>query len=106
MIGAYSGTAASYGYMLKCDDQTTNYLCSGGWIRRKLNNTSECAHTGQHPHYWSTTTADGTETSGDAQTADEKKYKGAYATDKITAVTLYPRRWGATVRCVKETKTE
>ena len=106
MIGAYSGTTASYGYMLKCDDQTTNYLCSGGWIRRKLNPSSECAHTGQHPHYWSTTTADGTETSGDAQTADEKKYKGAYATDKITAVTIYPRRWGATVRCVKETKTE
>ena len=41
-----------------------------------------------------------------AKTAEEKKYKGAYATDKITAVTLYPRRWGANVRCVKETKTE
>ena len=106
LIGAYSGTAASYGYMLKCDDGTTNYLCSGGWIRRKLSTTSECAHTGQHPHYWSTTTADGTETSGDAKTAEEKKYKGAYATDKITAVTLYPRRWGANVRCVKDTKIE
>ena len=106
MIGAYSGTTASYGYMLNCDGGISNYLCSGGWIRRKLNPDSECAHTGQHPHYWSTTTAEGTETSGDAKTADEKKYKGAYATDKITAVTICPRRWGATVRCVKETKTE
>ena len=105
LIGAYSGTAAAYGYMLNCDGGI-NYLCSGGWIRRKLNTTSECAHTGQHPHYWSTTTAEGRETSGDAKTDAEKKYKGAYATDKINNILIYPRRWGANVRCVKETKTE
>ena len=106
MIGAYSGTTAAYGYMLNCDGGISNYLCSGGWIRRKLNTTSECAHTGQHPHYWSTTTAEGKETSGDAKTDAEKKYKGAYATDKINNILIYPRRWGANVRCVKETKTE
>ena len=106
LIGAYSGTAAAYGYMLNCDGGISNYLCSGGWIRRKLNPSSECAHTGQHPHYWSTTTAEGRETSGDAKTDAEKKYKGAYATDKINNILIYPRRWGANVRCVKETKTE
>ena len=106
LIGAYSGTTAAYGYMLNCDGGISNYLCSGGWIRRKLSTTSECAHTGQHPHYWSTTTAAGTETSGDAKTAEEKKYKGAYATDKINNILVFPRRWGANVRCVKETKTE
>ena len=106
LIGAYSGTTAAYGYMLNCDGGITNYICSGGWIRRKLSTTSECAHTGQHPHYWSTTTAEGTETSGDARTDAEKKYKGAYATDKINNILLFPRRWGANVRCVKETKTE
>ena len=106
LIGAYSGTTAAYGNMLRCDDGTSNYLCSGGWIRRKLSTTSECAHTGQHPHYWSTTTVDATETGGDAKTAEEKKYKGAYATDKINNILPYPRRWGANVRCVKETKTE
>ena len=106
LIGAYSGTSAAYGYMLNCDGGITNYICSGGWIRRKLSTTSECAHTGQHPHYWSTTTAEGTETSGDARTDEEKKYKGAYATDKINNILVFPRRWGANVRCVKETKTE
>lgn len=106
LIGAYSGTSAAYGYMLNCDGGITNYICSGGWIRRKLSTTSECAHTGQHPHYWSTTTAEGTETSGDAKTDAEKKYKGAYATDKINNILVFPRRWGANVRCVKETKTE
>lgn len=106
LIGAYSGTTAAYGYMLNCDGGISNYLCSGGWIRRKLSTTSECAHTGQHPHYWSTTTAEGKETSGDAKTDAEKKYKGAYATDKINNILIYPRRWGANVRCVKETKTE
>ena len=106
LIGAYSGTTAAYGYMLNCDGGISNYLCSGGWIRRKLSTTSECAHTGQHPHYWSTTTAEGKETSGDAKTDAEKKYKGAYATDKINNILIYPRRWGANVRCVKETKTK
>lgn len=106
LIGAYSGTTAAYGYMLNCDGGISNYLCSGGWIRRKLSTTSECAHTGQHPHYWSTTTAAGTETSGDAKTAEEKQFMGAYATDKINNILVFPRRWGANVRCVKETKTE
>jgi hypothetical protein len=106
LIAAYSGTTAAYGYMLNCDGGISNYLCSGGWIRRKLSTTSECAHTGQHPHYWSTTTAAGTETSGDAKTAEEKKFMGAYATDKINNILVFPRRWGANVRCVKETKTE
>jgi hypothetical protein len=106
LIGAYSGTSAAYGYMLNCDGGITNYICSGGWIRRKLSTTSECAHTGQHPHYWSTTTAAGTETSADAKTESEKMYQGAYATDKINNILLFPRRWGANVRCVKETKTE
>ena len=106
LIASRSETTASYGNMLKCDDGTTNYLCSGGWIRRKLNTTSECAHTGQHPHYWSTTAAEGKETGSDAKTDEEKKYQGVYAIDKISAVTVSPRRWGANVRCVKETKTE
>ena len=106
LIGAYSGTTAAYGYVLNCDGGISNYLCSGGWIRRKLSTTSECAHTGQQPHYWSTTTAAGTETSADAKTAEEKQFMGAYATDKINNILIYPRRWGANVRCVKETKTE
>ncbi len=92
LIGAYSGTTAAYGYMLNCDGGISNYLCSGGWIRRKLHATSQYAHVGQHPHYWSTTT----------ERVDDDCI-GSYATDKITVVKAHPRRWGATIRCVKQT---
>ena len=105
LIGAkYS--SASYGNILKCDDGSNNYLCSAGWMRRKFHNSttygqSQYAHTGQHPHYWSTTTAEGTETSGDATNDAERKYQGSYATQTITSTAINARRWGATIRCVK-----
>ena len=92
LIASRSGQTASYGNMLKCDDGTTNYLSSGGWFRRKLHATSQYAHVGQHPHYWSTTTV-----------KVDDDCVGSYATDKITVVKEHPRRWGATVRCVKQT---
>ena len=91
LIASRSGHAASYGNLLKCDDGTTNYLSSGGWFRRKLHATSQYAHVGQHPHYWSTTTAN-----------VDSDCVGNYATDKITVVKEHPRRWGATIRCVKQ----
>lgn len=91
LIASRSGETAAYGNMLKCDDNTTNYLSSGGWFRRKLHATSQYAHVGQHPHYWSTTT----------ERVDDDCI-GSYATDKITVVKAHPRRWGATVRCVKQ----
>ena len=92
LIASRSGATASYGNMLKCDDGTTNYLSSGGWFRRKLHATSQYAHVGQHPHYWSTTSAQ-----------VDSDCIGSYATDKITVVKEHPRRWGATIRCVKQT---
>lgn len=92
LIASRSGQTASYGNLLKCDDGTTNYLSSGGWFRRKLHATSQYAHVGQHPHYWSTTTAN-----------VDSDCVGNYATDKITVVMAHPRRWGATIRCVKQT---
>jgi hypothetical protein len=92
LIASRSGQTASYGNLLKCDDGTTNYLSSGGWFRRKLHATSQYAHVGQHPHYWSTTTAN-----------VDSDCVGNYATDKITLVMAHPRRWGATIRCVKQT---
>lgn len=91
LIASRSGETAAYGNMLKCDDNTTNYLSSGGWFRRKLHATSQYAHVGQHPHYWSTTTV-----------KVDDDCVGNYATDKITAVKAHPRRWGATIRCVKQ----
>ena len=91
LIASRSGETAAYGNMLKCDDNTTNYLSSGGWFRRKLHATSQYAHVGQHPHYWSTTSA-----------RVDDDCIGSYATDKITVVKEHPRRWGATIRCVKQ----
>ena len=91
LIASRSGQTASYGNILTCDDGTTNYLSSGGWFRRKLHATSQYAHVGQHPHYWSTTTAN-----------VDSDCVGNYATDKITVVKEHPRRWGATIRCVKQ----
>ncbi len=92
LIASRSGQTASYGNLLKCDDGTTNYLSSGGWFRRKLHATSQYAHVGQHPHYWSTTTVN-----------VDSDCVGNYATDKITVIKEHPRRWGATIRCVKQT---
>ena len=92
LIASRSGETASYGNILTCDDGTTNYLSSGGWFRRKLHATSQYAHVGQHPHYWSTTTV-----------KVDDDCVGNYATDKITVVKAHPRRWGATIRCVKQT---
>lgn len=91
LIASRSSQTASYGNLLKCDDGTINYLSSGGWFRRKLHATSQYAHVGQHPHYWSTTTAN-----------VDSDCVGNYATDKITVVKEHPRRWGATIRCVKQ----
>ena len=91
LIASRSGQTASYGNLLKCDDGTTNYLSSAGWFRRKLHATSQYAHVGQHPHYWSTTTV-----------RVDADCIGSYATDKISVVKEHPRRWGATIRCVKQ----
>lgn len=92
LIASRSGTTASYGNMLKCDDGTTNYLSSGGWFRRKLHATSQYAHVGQHPHYWSTTSA-----------RVDDDCIGSYATENKSAVKAQARRWGGTIRCVKQT---
>lgn len=94
LINAYS-KAATYGNMLKCDDGTENYISSAGWMRRKLHETSQYAHIGQHPHCWSTTAA----------TVDDD-CRGSVSTEKISGLKANARRWGGTVRCVKQTKTE
>ena len=94
LINAYS-KAATYGNMLKCDDGTENYLSSAGWMRRKLHDTSQYAHIGQHPHCWSTTAA----------TVDDD-CRGSVSMEKISGLKANARRWGGTVRCVKQTKTE
>ena len=95
LIGAYSGVTASYGYILNCDGGVKNYLSAAGGMRRKQHATSQYAHIGQHPHCWSTT-------SGIINT----DYRASFSIDKITGLTVNARRWGGTVRCVKQTKTE
>ena len=92
LIASRSGATASYGNMLECDDGTTNYLSSGGWFRRKLHATSQYSHVGQHPHYWSTTSA-----------RVDDDCIGSYATENKSAVKAQARRWGGTIRCVKQT---
>ena len=87
---------ADYGNILKCDDGTENYISSAGWMRRKLHDTSQYAHIGQHPHCWSTT----------AGKVDDDCW-GSLSIDKInTVLKANARRWGGTVRCVKQTKTQ
>jgi len=82
---------ASYGWALTCEDGGTTYLPCGGWFRRKLHATSQLAHVGQEPHYWSTASA-----------AFNTSYKGSYATTYSTSsVSSNARRWGANIRCVK-----
>lgn len=90
MLNAKASKAASHGIYLECDNGDLNYLCSGGWFRRKLHATAPYAHTGQHPHYWSTTTG---------QVDDD--CIGSWATEKTTAVKANARRWGGNIRCVK-----
>ena len=94
MINAYS-KSASYGNILKCDDGTENYISSAGWMRRKLHDTSQYAHTGQYPHCWSTTSG-----------VVDDDCKGSISMEKITSLKANARRWGGTIRCVKQTKTE
>ena len=94
LINAYSKTA-TYGNILKCDDGTENFISSAGWMRRKLHETSQYAHIGQYPHCWSTT----------AGTVDDD-CRGSVSTEKINSLKANARRWGGTVRCVKQTKTQ
>ena len=94
MINAYS-KSASYGNILKCDDGTENYISSAGWMRRKLHDTSQYAHTGQHPHCWSTTSG-----------VVDDDCKGSISMEKITGLKANARRWGGTIRCVKQTNTQ
>ena len=81
-----------YGCNLNCDDGTTNWLSYGGWVRRKLHATSQYAEVGTKPHYWSTTSG---------QVDDD--CKGSYAITNYPGKEGSPRRWGATIRCVKQT---
>ena len=94
MIDAYS-KSASYGNILKCDDGTENYISSAGWMRRKLHDTSQYAHTGQFPHCWSTTSG-----------VVDDDCKGSISMEKITGLKANARRWGGTIRCVKQTNTQ
>ena len=94
LINAYS-KSATYGNILKCDDGTENFISSAGWMRRKLHETSQYAHIGQYPHCWSTT----------AGTVDDD-CRGSVSTEKINGLKANARRWGGTVRCVKQTKTQ
>lgn len=94
MINAYL-KSASYGNILKCDDGTENYISSAGWMRRKLHDTSQYAHTGQYPHCWSTTSG-----------VVDDDCKGSISMEKINSLKANARRWGGTIRCVKQTKTD
>ena len=87
--------ASTLGKDATCDDGTTNFWAAGGWYRRTSNANSELANATKI-YNW-TTTSDVYNTS----------YRGSYALyegkeDLVVSV----RRWGANVRCVKETKTE
>ena len=94
MIKAYS-KAATYGNILLCDDGTENFISSAGWMRRKQHATSQYAHTGQYPHCWSTT----------AGVVDDD-CRGAVSIEKISGLKANARRWGSTIRCVKQTNIE
>ena len=87
----------------KDDDNTENFFCKGGYFRRKQA-TTHFAHVGQQPHCWTTDTGIQTETSEDAKKDRNKDYYGAYATGAISgkSLSIYARRWGCNIRCVKE----
>lgn len=90
---AAKSSAATYGYVLNCKingENSTNYLCSGGWYRRSYSSSypnSQLAQVGQ-PHYWSTTS----QGNGDKHLS--------YATETISELKARERRWGCTIRCV------
>ena len=93
---AVSSEKPSYGSYIVDKNGTKNYLSWGGWLRRMLHASTPYAHTGQHPHLWTSTTGEGKESSN-----NNELYSGAYATNTPTTTLVYPRRWGGNIRCVK-----
>ena len=82
------------GFDFTCDDSSTNFWAAGGWYRRTHNNDYQLANATKL-YYW-TTTSDVYNTN----------YRGSYSMQEGKSLTISARRWGANIRCVKETKTE
>ena len=86
--------AATLGANATCEGGATNFWASGGWYRRASNTTSQMANATKM-YYW-TTDVD----------VYGGSYRGSYVYEEAKMFDIRARRWGANVRCVKETKTE
>ena len=86
--------AVTLGANATCEGGATNFWASGGWYRRATSTASHLANATKM-YYW-TTDVDVYSTS----------YRGTYVYEEAKMFNIRARRWGANVRCVKETKTE
>ena len=86
--------AVTLGANATCEGGATNFWSSGGWYRRASSTTSQMANATKM-YYW-TTDVD----------VYNSLYRGSYVYEEAKMFNIRARRWGANVRCVKETKTE
>ena len=86
--------AVTLGANAACEGGATNFWASGGWYRRATSTASHLANATKM-YYW-TADVDVYNTS----------YRGSYVYEEAKMFNIRARRWGANVRCVKETKTE
>ena len=105
LIGRSTKKMSAYGSVLTDDIGEKHYLCWSGWLRRKIHATAPYAQVGEYARYWSADTGEKEETSEDAKDETNKVFKGAYVTnlhEDTSTFEVSPRRWGATIRCVKQ----
>ena len=85
---------ATLGANVTCDDEKTNFWAAGGWYRRSVSTTSTSQLANAKKMYYWSTDVDIYNTS----------YRGSYAYEEGKMFQIRSRRWGANIRCVKETK--
>ena len=89
-----NGKAVTLGADVNYGDNHTNFWAAGGWYRRASSTASHLANATKM-YYW-TTDVD----------VYNSSYRGSYVYEEAKMFNIRARRWGANVRCVKETKTE
>ena len=89
-----NGKAVTLGADVNCGDNHKNFWAAGGWYRRASSTASHLANATKM-YYW-TTDVD----------VYNSSYRGSYVYEEAKMFNIRARRWGANVRCVKETKTE
>ena len=89
-----NGKAVTLGADVNCGDNHKNFWAAGGWYRRASSTASHLANATKM-YYW-TTDVD----------VYNSSYRGSYVYEEAKMFNIRARRWGANVRCVKETKTK